>query len=432
MLDRLVRPLTVALAMAMLLVLPTVHAAGEPPSTAVSERVVPLPGDDVPVRLQVEDLVSITADLSTEHVEVRWETSDGWSDWLHFSVSGDHAPDAGTREERTFHPGISEPVWTGEVDAVELRAHEAVDVTVELVTMTGGLGYRADATPPASAEAFGVWPPIVPRTAWDPNGDCEPTSSPDVSPTAERIFVHHTAIFPDYPPEAGDDVVRAVCLGHVKNRGFSDVGYNFLIDRYGVIYQGREGGILRAVDGAHAQGFNSGSVGIALVGDFHANGVPAEAARALDTLATWLADLHDIDPLGRGHATSTGGDSTRFPEGFVVDLPNVLGHRDTGRNTACPGDHLFDIVRGERPMAPRVRNRLTHEFGWPALDETVMDPAAPPAPTTPPASPALPPSPPSSDAAELVREVVDGVGGSDVLTLVTRVLSSRGHAPVGR
>ncbi|MBW3659793.1 MAG: N-acetylmuramoyl-L-alanine amidase, partial [Actinobacteria bacterium] len=381
--------------------------------------------------VEVDDLVSVTADISEEHVEVRWRSTDGWSDWLDFSISGDHAPDPGSAEERAFDPGISEPMWTGEVDAIELRSHHAVAVPVELVTMSGGLGYRADATPPATAEAFGVWPPIVPRTAWDPNGDCQPTSSPDLSPSAERIFVHHTAIFPRYPRSAGDDVVRAVCLGHVKNRGFSDVGYNFLIDRYGVIYQGREGGILKAVDGAHAQGFNSGSIGIALVGNFHANGVPGEAARALDTLTTWLADLHDIDPLGRGLATSTGGPSTRYPEGFVVDLPNVLGHRDTGRNTACPGDHLFKIVRGENPLAPRVRARLTTDFGWPALDGTAPPPAPPKG--SPPPAPELPTDRPSPDAAELVRDVVDGVDRRDVVALVSRMLSTRGsRSPVGR
>jgi hypothetical protein len=421
---RAARPLAVVLAVAVLLALPTVQAAGEPPRSTVTEHAVTLPGGDVPVRVEADDVVALTADLHDDEVEVRWRGAGDWSDWVPFEVSGDHAPDPGSAELATVHHGISEPVWTGEADAVELRSHHPADVHVELVTMAGGLGYRADVTPPSTAEAFGVWPPIVPRTAWDPRGECAPRSEPHVSPAAERIFVHHTVIFPEYPPEAGDDVVRAVCLGHVNNRGFADIGYNFLIDRYGVIYQGREGGILKAVDGAHAQGFNAGSVGIALVGDFQEHGVPAEAARALDTLTAWLADLHDIDPMGRGMATSTGGDTTRFPEGWVVDLPNIVGHRDTGRGTACPGDHLFDIVRGERPMAPRVRDRLTHDYGWPALEDVVNETSA----TAPPIS--TPPSPRAPEvrttAAEVVRNVVDGVDQRDVMALVARVLSTRG------
>ena len=420
--------------LAALLVLPTVQAVGAPPHTGVSHRTVDLPDGGVAVRLDTDEVVALTATVRAREVEVRWRGAEGWSDWVAFPRSGEHAPDAATVEATGVDADVSEPVWIGSADVAEVRSEAGGAVDLELVTMDGDLGYRADATPPASAEAFSVWPPIVPRSAWDPRGDCQPRGSADVAPSVERIFVHHTVVYPDYAPEEGDDVVRGVCLGHVNRRGFDDIGYNFLIDRYGVIYQGRQGGILNAVEGAHAQGFNWGSAGIAIVGDFQEGTVPPAAARALDQLTAWLADLHDIDPLGNSVAVSTGGANTSYAEGVEVDLPNVMGHRDTGLDTQCPGDHLYDIVRGSRPLAPRVMTRLQAEYGWPApaADAPAPTAPAPPRPERPetPGTPATPPSP--AEVVRTVSSVVDGLQPREVGRFVSRLVSARHAARAGR
>lgn len=415
------RLLTLALVTLSTLVLPTVPSSGDAPASSTADRTIEL-RDGQATELAVDDLVAVSADLHGRAVEVRWadDSADGWSDWTPLAASGEHAPDEDSAELDGVDTGISEPVWTGRTDTLQVRG-DAGELDLELITMAGDLARRADDTPPATAEAFSVWPPIVPRSAWDPNGDCEAKGSADIAPTVERIFVHHTVVFPDYAPPEGDDVVRAICLGHTKRRGFDDIGYNFLIDRYGVIYQGREGGILNAVEGAHAQGFNYGSAGIALVGNFQEDHVPAAAAEALDALSAWLTDLHGIAPKGRGMMTSTGGKSTRYPEGFVVDLPNIVGHRDTALNSSCPGDHLYDIVRGTHPIAPRVHARLVADYGWPleGLPEhhqhepDVSVAVAPGNETVPAPDPGTPPAPqvpaPATDAARPVEVLVGRV-----------------------
>jgi hypothetical protein len=413
-----------------LLALPTVPSIGSPPAMTVAQVAVELTGVGRPATIDTHDVVSLTAEIDDRDIEVRWQDAAGWSPWVGLSAAGEHAPDPGSAEAGDADPGVSEPVWIGDADVAQLRASDAGRVDVELVTADGDLGYRADATPPATATAFTVWPPIVPRSAWDPGGDCRPRGTRDVAPAVERVFVHHTVVFPHYAPEEGDDVVRAICMGHVNHRGFSDVGYNFLIDRYGVIYQGRAGGILNAVEGAHAQGFNHGSAGIAIVGDFDETTVPPAAARALDRLTAWLVDLHGIDALGHGTAVSTGGPSTQFAEGVAVDLPNIVGHRDTALNSSCPGDHLYDIVRGSNPLAPRVRARLTSDYGYPAHGAAGTDAVAPiPVPAAVPADP--PPAVTPGGVLRTVNSMMDGWRHHDVGTLVTRMLSGAaiGAAP---
>jgi hypothetical protein len=394
--------ITLAVSVAMLAV-PVISAAGAPPASTVSTTTVTLPGGDRTVELPAGDAVAVTARIDGREVEVRWHDGDHWSPWAGFAASGEHGPDVDSAEAARVDQATSEPVWIGRAERLELRSRTPGELHLELIEMDGGMGYDPRATPAATAEAFAVWPPIVPRAEWDPNGECVARGTHDVAPSVERIFVHHTVIFPHYAPEEGDDVVRAICLGHVNNRGFSDVGYNFLIDRFGVIYQGREGGILQPVAGAHAQGFNWGSVGIALVGDFQRGSVPRAAAQALDTLTTWLAEQHQIDPMGRGVHVSTGGTSTQYAEGDEVELPTILGHRDTALNSACPGDHLYDIVRGRNALAPRVRHRLTAHYGWPSIDDPR---AAEVVPTTPRVD-----APPSYDPP------------SQVTTLVSRALA---------
>lgn len=335
-----------------------------PPAAANTSLTVPL-GSGPSRPIHVPDLVAVSAVLDGRALEVRWRGPDGaWSPWVPFPPPGEHAPDPGTWEARTARDDVSDPVWVAS-DTVQVRADAPGAVVVDALTMRGSLAYRPSADDAPVAHAAAMWPPIVPRDVWDPEGQCERDGPVRTVGPVERIFVHHTAVFPAYPAEAGDDVVRAICLFHTGRRGFADIGYNYLIDRYGVIYQGRAGGILRDVVGAHAQGFNHESVGIALVGNFQRDKVPPAAAHALDRLTAWLADLHGIDPTAVTPHVSTGGPSTRYGAGEVVDLPTIVGHRDTGLDTRCPGDHLYAIVRGPRPIAPRVRQILTTEYGWP-------------------------------------------------------------------
>ena len=110
-----------------------------------------------------------------------------------------------------------------------------------------------------------VRPRMVSRAAWGANESIR-RASPDHSDTVKAAFVHHTVQTNSYSPSESAALVRAGYLYHVRTRGWNDIGYNFLVDRYGRVFEGRYGGVTRAVLGAHAGGFNTNSTGVARLG----------------------------------------------------------------------------------------------------------------------------------------------------------------------
>ena len=93
-------------------------------------------------------------------------------------------------------------------------------------------------------------------------------ASPTYAPAIRFASVHHTAGTNDYSPSQAAAIMRGIQIYHVKSNGWNDIGYNFLVDRYGTVYEGRYGGIDRNVVGAHIRGFNTGAVGVAVIGTF--------------------------------------------------------------------------------------------------------------------------------------------------------------------
>ena len=135
--------------------------------------------------------------------------------------------------------------------------------------------------------------------------------------------------------------MRGIEIYHVEGNGWNDIGYNFLIDRYGTIYEGRGGGITKNVIGAHALGFNNGTVGIALIGDFQNATPPPAMQKALVRLLAWRLDIAHIDPLST--VAYTSGGNAKFPAGKVAVLRAISGHRDTGP-TECPGNDAYALL----------------------------------------------------------------------------------------
>ena len=128
--------------------------------------------------------------------------------------------------------------------------------------------------------------------------------------------------------------------------GWDDIGYNFLVDKYGQVFEGRYGGIERTVVGAHAQGFNSGSTGVALIGNYDAPRSAPRRPRSLIRLLAWRLDVAHVDPLSTFEWRSTG--NPKYPTGRTITLRTISGHRDTGYTT-CPGSQLY----GELPALAR-------------------------------------------------------------------------------
>ena len=190
---------------------------------------------------------------------------------------------------------------------------------------------------PLRAIASAGAPAIVPRSGWGADESIR-RNAPQYASSVRLAIVHHTAGPNDYSPAQAAAIMRGIQLYHVKSNGWNDIGYNFLVDRYGTVYEGRYGGVDRNVVGAHARGFNTGSVGVAVIGTFETANIPAAAEAALSAVLAWRLDLAHVDPLTA--LTFVSGGSERYPSGIPVFLQAVSGHRDTGL-TSCPGDLLY-------------------------------------------------------------------------------------------
>lgn len=303
--------------------------------------------------LSLDAAVLVAADVHEGRVgpvELRARHGGRWGPWKLLPPRGDHGDDAEHGPHEVLD-GVSEPIWVGRSEAVQLRATDptaTADIDLVAIEMEGGdgLAYAPPATGPGAAVAAGGGE-IVPRSAWDPNGECRPRRPPEYG-SARMASVHHTVMYPHYGPHEADDVVRALCIFHVQERGFDDLGYNFLVDRYGRAYEGRAGGVERPVVGAHAAGFNRVSVGISVIGDFETHPVPAAAVLTVDRLIAWKFASNGVDPHGRVpmRIDSENPHLVRWPQGWEVNVPTIVGHRDTGAGTLCPGRHLYRALEG--------------------------------------------------------------------------------------
>jgi len=199
-------------------------------------------------------------------------------------------------------------------------------------------------------------PRILSRTVWlDP---AAPRSQPPprYDDKVVAVFVHHTDSPNRYDCADAPRIIRALYAGQTGIRSWDDIGYNFLVDRCGTIYEGRAGGVDRPVTGAHAQGFNHRTAGIAALGTFTA-GVPVPRAMtdAIAALAAWKLGLADVDPRARARLTSSNGQS-RFKAGTATTLPAVAGHNE-GFMTTCPGAALTARLPEIRRTAARLQGR---------------------------------------------------------------------------
>jgi hypothetical protein len=271
-------------------------------------------------------------------LEVRVRRSgESWSPWVPLAVHGDHAPDTGTGER------ASDPVWAGACDELQLRAARRPPgalrlhfVAVAAVRRRRRVGARAAAKPAQAAP--GTPPPIIPRASWGAAG-VPPRSAPDFGAVL-LAFVHHTVTANDYTAAQSASMVLAIAKYHRDTNGWNDIGYNFLVDQYGQVFEGRAGGVEQAVIGAQAQGYNSQSTGVAVLGTFGDVGIPEPAKAAIAQLLGWKLSLHGVPCEGQVVITSGGGPLNRYGNGTQVTLQRISGHRD-GDSTDCPGNALY-------------------------------------------------------------------------------------------
>lgn len=226
-------------------------------------------------------------------------------------------------------------------------------------------------------------PPIVPRSVWLDATVRRTQPPPRYDDKVVAVFVHHTDSPNGYSCAQVPEIIRRLYSGQTGDRAWDDIGYNFLVDRCGTIYEGRAGGTERAVVGAHTQGFNHRTAGIAALGTFTA-GVPVPRAMAdsIAAVAAWKLGLADVDPRSSARLVSSNGRS-RYRLGAVVALPAVAAHRD-GYRTNCPGAALIDHLPEIREAAARLQGRAPQTPPPTAGRPTAPTAPAATAPTAPP------------------------------------------------
>jgi hypothetical protein len=217
-------------------------------------------------------------------------------------------------------------------------------------TETGDTGAAVDPSPAVDQ------PEVVTRQQWGADESLR-KGTPKFAPIT-KLFVHHTVTAPDGSDPDPAATVRAIYAYHTQGNGWDDIGYNFLVDSTGRIYEGRwardygpgeiptgEAGNGYGVAGAQVSGHNFGSAGVAMIGDF-TNIEPSSAAmRSLERMLAWKADRHDIDVQASDPFITSDGTTEVFP--------NLAGHRDAGK-TACPGDRLYPLLPGLRQRVASV------------------------------------------------------------------------------
>jgi hypothetical protein len=257
-----------------------------------------------------------------------------WSAWV--TADADVSPDGGTGR---WHDGNLD--WTAASDAVQFRPSGAVRRL-----RSYELWSRVTTKPVRRLSATGT-PAIVPRAGWGADEEIV-RAKPSIAPAVRLSVVHHTAGTNSYTRAQAAAIVRGIEVYHVEGNGWNDIGYNFLVDRFGTVYEGRGGGIDKNVIGAHSEGFNTGTVGVALIGNYTKATPPKAQQDALVNLLAWRLDVAHIDPLST--VVYTSGGNAKFKSGKNVTLRAISGHRDTGPSE-CPGNGTYVLLPG---IAKRV------------------------------------------------------------------------------
>jgi hypothetical protein len=276
-----------------------------------------------------------------------------WTTWRGALPAEDDLPDRGTEG---FGGGwrIGAPFWTGGSNAIQYRTVGEVS-RVRAFFVRGSSGRASPVRRTQMTEA----PLVITRAEWGANEGIR-RAAPRYADNVHVAIVHHTAGSNSYTAAQSAGIVRAIYLYHVQGNGWNDIGYSFLVDKYGQIFEGRYGGMTRAVIGAHAMGFNVGSVGVAVIGNYGSATVTSAARAALVSLLAWRLDLAHVDPLSRVVRVSTG--NPRYPPGTAVTLNAISAHRDT-YPTNCPGTSLY-------AQLPTIRNTVART-GLPKIYEPV-------------------------------------------------------------
>ena len=285
-------------------------------------------------------------------VQVRWRERYTWSKWTDLELNLENTATEGGR------PG-TEPLWVGNADAVAVRVTSGSGVKpadLKVSTIDPGKG---DATTPVSFDtgatsvataavaqaALVSQPSIISRSAWGASGGST-CDSPLYGQTTRGAVIHHTAGSNSYAKSDSASIVRATQSYHTKSQNWCDIGYNFLVDKYGQIFEGRKGGITKTVRGAHAGNgaVNEETMGVSLMGTFTSTEASAAMKTAVVQLVSWRFSAFSLSAKG---TYKLGG----------LTLNRIAGHRNVV-STECPGKTVYSWLSASGGLRDRVEDTL--------------------------------------------------------------------------
>ena len=293
-------------------------------------------------------------------VQVRSRVRGGWTDWRPVRTLTD-LPDPGSGEGG----GVlgTELMWIGDADGIQVQVtgSRPADLTMVLLHPARRPGDRLAAARAGDLAAYArsdastamtptTRPTIYSREQWGADESWR-DGSPRFCTTIQQVHVHHTVNSNSYSEDDVPALIRGMYRYHTKNLGWSDIAYNFLVDRFGRIWTGRAGGAAKAVRGAHTLGFNATSTGVSVIGNLDQVAPSSAVLEAIAQVAAWKLSLYGLWASGTATVVSEGSD--KFGAGNSVTLPVIDGHRDTN-DTACPGGQLYAVLDQVRQRADAI------------------------------------------------------------------------------
>ncbi|SFL92525.1 N-acetylmuramoyl-L-alanine amidase [Geodermatophilus ruber] len=286
-------------------------------------------------------------------VQLRTRSEAGrWGEWT--TVEQDDVEQEEPSASADVRGGTA-PVWTGPARGVEVIVQAADgstprDVQVELIDPGTSAADAAPGTPEITdqAHAAATMPPVYSRAQWGADESLM-TWGAEYAPTIKAATIHHTADGNTYTAADVPGILRSMYAYHAVSRGWGDIGYNVIVDKFGRAWEGRAGGLASTVVGAHAGGFNTGTFGVSMLGNYDLVAPPQVMLETVASVVAWKLSLYGVDPKGTTTLTSGGGGTAKYAAGEQVTLPTVFGHRDVG-STACPGKYAYSRMGDIRAM----------------------------------------------------------------------------------
>src|SRR3954449_10740262 len=299
-------------------------------------------------------------------VQVRTKNAAGrWSDWTSVDQDDVAQSNGGKAPSDADLRGGTAPLWTGEAHGLEVivQAQDGStprDVRVELIDPGTS---PADAAPGApemtdQAHAAMAMPEIYSREQWGADESLM-TWDHEYAPTIKAATIHHTADGNNYSAADVPAIMRSIYAYHAVSRGWGDIGYNVVVDKFGRAWEGRSGGLASTVIGAHAGGFNYETFGISMLGNYDLVDTTPVMIDMVAQVIAWKLSLYGVDPAGQVTLTSAGGGTAKYAKGVSVTLPTIFAHRDVGA-TLCPGRYGYSHM-GE------IRSLVAKKMSDPAL-----------------------------------------------------------------